>query len=481
MAGPRARRMNVPLRGVAAVSGVMLFALLGNVTWVQGFRYEELMADPRNNRTMILRFDEPRGEVRLRDGTVVAASERVTDQRFAYRRVYPQGALYAPATGYASLYRTTGIEGAEDGSLTGEDPRVRVRALLKDIDRGATVTLTLDSRAQKAAYDGLAATGKRGAVVALDPRTGAILAMVSLPSFDPNGFATFDVDELTAYDRKLQRDPARPLLNRAIGENYPPGSTFKVITAAAALASGDYDPETEVRAPARMKLPGTQTWLRNSGGEACGDGTPALLDAFVLSCNTAFADLGLELGEEKLSRWAGAFGFGDAALKVPLAVAESVYPSGLDRAQTAMSAIGQYDDRATPLSIAMISAAVANGGSLMRPYLVDEVRLRDGTIVRSTDPDEYRDTMPMAVADRLTEMMVAVTGPGGTGTAAAIPGVKVAAKTGTAENEGSDHAIFTAFAPADDPVVAVGVLVEHGGFGGQVAAPIARAVMRALL
>ncbi len=328
------------------------------------------MADPRNSRTMILRFDEPRGQVRLRDGTVVAVSDPVADQRFAYRRVYPQGPVYAPATGYISLYRTTGIEGAEDGSLTGEDPRVRVRALLKDIDRGATVTLTLDSRAQKAAYDGLAATGKRGAVVALDPRTGAILALVSLPSFDPNGFATFEADELAAYDRKLQRDPARPLLNRAIGENYPPGSTFKVITAAAALASGDYDlgdRDPGPRPDEAPRHPDVAAQLRRRGVRRR---HPSLVDAFVMSCNTAFADLGLELGEEELSRWAGAFGFGDAGLKVPLAVAESVYPTGLDRAQTAMSAIGQYDDRATPLNIAMISAAVLRAAGI---YLVGKV------------------------------------------------------------------------------------------------------------
>ncbi|GAA0382915.1 penicillin-binding protein A [Acrocarpospora corrugata] len=472
--------MNIPLRQVASVSGMMLFALLANATYIEVFRSPSLGTDVRNQRTMIAKFNTSRGDLLLRDGTVLATSREVRG-RYRYQRVYPQGPMYAPVTGFISLYRDTGVEQAEDPALSGADPRVKVRTLLKDTSRGASVTLTIDPRAQRAAYEGLRDTGKRGAVVALDPATGAILALVSFPTYDPNDFATFDPVRLAHVDKELQADPSRPLLNRATSQNYPPGSAFKVVTAAAALDAGKYAPGTAITAPPRLRLPGSSVLLRNARDEDCGGGTPTLATAFQLSCNTAFATLGLSLGQDALRRQAAAFGFGDDGLTVPLAVAASRYPDGMDRAQTAMSAIGQFDDRATPLGIALLSAAVANGGMLMRPYLVDEIRLTDGTMVSLTNPEEYRETMPISVAEQLTEMMVGVTRPGGTGTAAAIPGIDVAAKTGTAENDGPDHAVFTAFAPAARPRVAVGVLVEHGGFGGEVAAPIAKAVIEALL
>ncbi|GAA0992797.1 D,D-transpeptidase PbpA [Acrocarpospora macrocephala] len=472
--------MNIPLRRVAAVSGAMLFALLANASYIQIFQVAALEADVRNQRVMLAKFNTSRGDLLLRDGTVLATSKEVRS-RYRYQRVYPEGPLYSAVTGFVSLYRDTGVEQAEDQALSGNDPRVKVRTLLKDTARGASVTLTLDARAQRAAYEGLRATGKHGAVVAVDPATGAILAMTSFPAYDPNDFATFDPEQLARIDKELQADPAKPLLNRATSQNYPPGSAFKVVTAAAALDSGKYAPGTPITAPPRLKLPGTSVFLGNAGGGGCGNGSPPLAQAFQMSCNTAFATLGLVLGQDALRRQATAFGFGDESLTVPLAVVASRYPERMDRAQTAMSAIGQFDDRVTPLELALISAAVANDGVLMRPYLVDEIRLTDGTMVSMTDPEEYRETMPGRVAEQLTEMMVSVTQPGGTGTAAAIPGVEVAAKTGTAENDGSDHAVFTAFAPASRPRVAVGVLVEHGGFGGEVAAPIAKAVIEALL
>lgn len=461
----------------------MLFALLANVTYIQSFDSASLNADPRNQRTLIARFDHPRGDILLAGGKAIARSERV-DGVYQYRRHYPEPELYAAVTGYVSLYSTTGIEQAQDAELSGNDPRVRVRSMVKDGSaQGADVRLTIDERAQRAAYEGLRATGRRGAVVAINPVTGAILALVSYPSFDPNVYTTFDGAKLIKADVRLRHDPAQPLLNRALNQNYPPGSTFKVVTSAAALESGKYTPTTQVDSPTRLLLPGTSTYLRNAGGEACGDGHPPLAFAFQMSCNTTFATIGLDLGQEALRTQAEAFGFDADDLTVPMQVAKSVYPTGMDQAQTAMSAIGQYDDRATPLMVAMMSAAVANDGSLMRPYLVEEVRLPDGTVVSRAQPSEYRSTMSAAVADQLTAMMVTVTQPGGTGTAAAIPGVSVAAKTGTAENvvDAQDHAVFTAFAPAEAPEVAVGVLVEHAGFGGDVAAPIARRVMLSVL
>ncbi|WP_433243821.1 peptidoglycan D,D-transpeptidase FtsI family protein [Streptosporangium sp. CA-135522] len=482
-AAPRARRINIPLRRVALVCGVMLFALLAKVSYLQTFGADRLSADPRNHRKMITRFDDPRGEILLRDDTVIATSEENEGGAFRYRRVYPQGPLYAPVTGHISIYGESGIEAAEDAVLVGADAGVKVWSLVNGAENGATIRLTIDGRAQRAAYEALRATGLPGAAVAINPNTGAILAMASFPSYDPNLYTTFDGARLDKVDRRLQGDPGNPLLNRAIQRNYPPGSAFKIVTSAAALGSGRYSPTTRVDAPTTLRLPGTGTYLRNSGGAACGDGNPPLAYAFKTSCNTPFAKIGLDLGQDALREQAEAFGFGADDLTVPMPVARSVYPSRMDRAQTAMSALGQFDDRATPLMIAMISAAVANDGLLMRPYLVQEVRLSDGTTVSEADPSWYRRTLDEDAANRITAMMVTVTQPGGTGTAAAIPGIDVAAKTGTAENaaSGQDHAVITAFAPAANPRVAVGVLVERGGFGGRVAAPIAKAVLRAVL
>ncbi|WP_406312493.1 penicillin-binding protein 2 [Streptosporangium sp. NBC_01639] len=482
-AAPRARRINIPLRRTAVICGVMLFALLAKVTYIQVFQVDRLNENPRNHRIMMARFDGPRGEIVLGDGTLIAASLRNDDGRFRYRRTYPQGPLYAAVTGYVSLYGQTGVEEAEDAALSGDDPPVKVRSLVNGIEGGATLELTLDSRAQRAAYEALRATGRPGAAVAIDPATGAILAMASFPTYDPNVYTTFDGTRLDRADRRLRGDPADPLLNRALQQNYPPGSTFKVVTSAAALSSGKYTPTVKVGAPPELRLPGTDTYLRNSGGATCGDGNPPLAYAFKVSCNTPFAKIGIDLGQDALREQAEAFGFNDGDLTVPMPVARSVYPRGMDRAQTAMSAIGQFDDRVTPLMIAMMSAAIANDGVLMRPYLVAETRLADGTVVSDTEPSRYRRTLDESEANRLTTMMVTVTRPGGTGEAATLPGIDVAAKTGTAEStaSGRDHAVFTGFAPAADPRVAVGVLVEGGGAGGQVAAPVGRAVMRALL
>ncbi|WP_157250939.1 peptidoglycan D,D-transpeptidase FtsI family protein [Nonomuraea typhae] len=484
MAGPRAKRINIPLRRVALVCSAMLFALLVNVTYIQAFGSRSLNADPRNQRALIARFDHPRGDISTYDGVVIAQSTRADGGPYLYQRVYPEGEVYAPATGHVSLYQETGIEQSEDAVLSGTDPKVKVRALVRDgAEAGADVRLTIVDRVQRTAYDALRATGLRGAAVALNPLTGAILAMASYPSYDPNAYTGFDAGELARAHERLRADPARPLLNRALAQNYAPGSSFKIVTAAAALNSGAYTPASQVDAPIQLPLPGTFGYLRNSGGVACGDGHPPLAYAFQASCHTAFANIGLDLGQDTLREAAEDFGFNADDLTVPLQVAESVYPKGIDRTQTAMSAIGQFDDRATPLMLAMMSAAVANRGTLMRPYLVEEARLPDGSLINRAGPAEYRSTMPAPIAADLTEMMVSVTQPGGFGAGAALPGLAVAAKTGAAESlPGTPgHAVITAFAPADAPEVAVGVVVENAGPGGEVAAPIARAVIRSAL
>lgn len=299
-AAPRARRINIPLRRTAVICGAMLFALLAKVTYIQVFQADRLNENPRNHRIMMARFDGPRGEIVLGDGTLIAASLRNDDGRFRYRRTYPQGPLYAAVTGYVSLYGQTGVEEAEDAALSGDDPPVKVRSLVNGIEGGATLELTLDSRAQRAAYEALRATGRPGAAVAIDPATGAILAMASFPTYDPNVYTTFDGTRLDRADRRLRGDPADPLLNRALQQNYPPGSTFKVVTSAAALSSGKYTPTVKVGAPPELRLPGTDTYLRNSGGATCGDGNPPLAYAFKVSCNTPFAKIGIDLGQDTL-------------------------------------------------------------------------------------------------------------------------------------------------------------------------------------
>lgn len=452
----------------------LLFVLLADITLVQGFGTRGLNADPRNQRLVIARFDHPRGDILTYEGAIIATSRKTDGQAYAYRRVYTDGDLYAPVTGEASLNRTTGIEQAADGVLSGDDPRIQVSSLVRHgRAQGAAVRLTISEGAQWAAYEGLRAAGRPGAAVAINPATGAILALASYPSYDPNAYTTTDPAELAETDRRLRGDPGRPLLNRAVNQSYPPGSAFKLVTAAAALSSGEYTPTSRVDAPARRRLPGGTAGL--PGSALCGEAHPTLPDAFRTSCDAAFAGIGLQLGQDILRDQAEAFGFNAGDLTIPLRVSASTYPLNMDRAQTALSAIGRYHDRATPLMIAMLSAAVANHGVLMRPYLVEDVRLPDGSLIDRANPRPYRVTMPAALARQLTSMMLTAPGAGGSGTAASTPGVAVAAKTGTAE----DHALFTGFAPADRPEVAVGVVLEHAA--ASAAGPIARAILEAAL
>jgi len=358
--------------------------------------------------------------------------------------------------------------------------------------QGSSVELTIDPVVQQAAWDALG--DQRGAVVALDPKTGAVLAMVSKPAFDPNLVASHSSADASAAFQALADDSARPLDNRAIaGRTYPPGSTFKLVTAAAALEGGAVTPDQQIPAPDQLQLPQSSSVLNNFGGESCSPtGTTTLADALRTSCNTAFAQLGIDLGPEALDEQAKAFGF-DSRMSIPLQVTSSQFPlevdgATIDSAKTALSAIGQYDVKVTPMQVAMISAAIANGGTLMQPYMIDRVRTPDLTVAVETDPEEIGTPISRETADTLRDMMIGVV-QDGTGTSAQISGVQVAGKSGTAETtaDAAPHAWFTSFAPADDPQVAVAVIVENGGdagneaTGGRVAAPIARAVMEAVI
>ncbi|MEV0593919.1 penicillin-binding transpeptidase domain-containing protein [Nonomuraea cavernae] len=483
--------MNIPLGRVSLVCGALLFSLLANITYLQTLGARNLDADPRDQRALLARFAHPRGDILTYDGRTIVRSRPSRRGPYEYRRVYTSGEMYAPVTGHVSLHQATGIEQAENGVLSGDDPKVRMRRLVNDGDAGgADVRLTIRERVQWAAYQGLRSVGRPGAAVAVDPATGAILALASYPSYDPNAYSTRNADKLAGEDLRLSRDPNRPLLNRALERSYPPGSAFAVVTAAAALASGEYTPVSRVVAPGRLPLPGGSRHLSNPGGRPCGDGTVTLTRAFRSSCDTAFAGLGLHLGQDVLRAQAEAFGFGADDLAVPLRVVPSTFPAGLDRAETALAAVGRHLGRATPLMVAMLSAAVANDGVLMRPYLVQDVRLPDGSIINRADASPYRVTLAAPLARRLAAMMAAVTRPGAAGEAVAIPGVEVAAGIAPAAFPGvapaaagplRGQAVLTAFAPAGAPEVAVGVVLERTPPGDPSAAPIARAILQAAL
>jgi peptidoglycan glycosyltransferase len=473
---------------------VLFGLLLVNVNWVQVVKADSYRDDPRNSRVLLRTYERERGAIAVlaEAGRRQAVAESVrTEGPLTWLRQYPGGPAYSHVTGYYSLvYGRTGVERAEDRVLSGEDDRLFVRRLSDYVTgnapKGGTVVLTLDPQAQAAAYRGL--EGKRGAVVALDPRTGAVLAMVSRPSFDAARLSSFEPATIREYYKGLNEATDDPLLNRAISKTYPPGSTFKVVTAAAALESGKVTPETRIPSPKELDLPQTTTNLRNFGGKACKGETSTLAEALEISCNTAFGSLGLTLPEDALREQAEKFGFGENDLRVPTSVADSRYPDETNPPQAAQAAIGQFDVRVTPLQMAMVAAGVASGGDVMRPHLVKEVQSPDFSVLEVPEPDVLSTAVSGEVAAELTRMMELVVA-SGSGKKAQIEGVRVAGKTGTAQHAKGrpPHAWFIGFAPADDPKVAVAVVVEDGGnlgaeaTGGALSAPVAADVMRAIL
>lgn len=483
--------MNAPVRRLTLVVSLLFALLLGSLTWVQFVDAKTLQNKPGNRRTLLANFSRDRGPI-LVGATPVASSVPDSDV-YKFQRTYPQGPLYSHITGYYSfLYGAGGgIEGSEDSLLSGSSDSLFYHRVVDLVSgkppAGASVELTINAAAQKAADQALGS--QRGAVVALDPRTGAILAMVSHPTYDPSVLATHDLAKSTAAWKQLTTDANRPLDNRAIaGRLYPPGSVFKLITAAAALSTGQYTESSQIPGPAVLDLPQTTTKLHNDFDAACGPGgQTTITHALQISCNTAFAGLGMKLGAKALQDQAAKFGFGQS-LRIPMPVTPSSIPAELNAPQTAQSAIGQFDVRVTPLQVAMVAAAIANHGTVMQPYLVKNVRAPDLSVISTTSPTSLGSAVSSDVAAQLTRMMQAVV-TDGTGTAAQISGISVAGKTGTAQqgNGKPPHAWFTAFAPADNPQVAVAVVVEDGGkagneaYGGTIAAPIAKKVIEAVL
>jgi peptidoglycan glycosyltransferase len=481
--------MNAPLRRLSVAVMLLFGLLLVNANYLQVVRADALHHDSNNPRLIAEEYSRERGPILVAGQPV--ASSRETDDRLKYLREYSAGKLYSPATGFYSLvYGSSGIEQEESSVLAGTDDSLFVRRVIDLLTgaspKGGSVALTLDPRAQKAAYDGLA--GRKGAVVAIDPGTGAILALVSSPSYDPNRLASHSPAEVRRNYKRLDSAKARPMLNRALRQTYPPGSTFKVVTTAAALESGKYTPDSEVNNDAELDLPQTDAMLPNYDGAPCSpSGRATLTDALKKSCNAAFGQVGLDLGDDALRDQAEKFGF-NQSFEVPMRSVASRFPEDPNEPQTAQSAIGQFDVRATPLEMAMVVAAVANRGVLMAPYLVQEVQAPDLSVIDSARPREIGAAVSPQTAASMAQMMTAVVDDG-TGTNARINGVKVAGKTGTAQQGAGrkPHAWFVSFAPSDtEAKVAVAVVLEDGGgaaevSGNQLAAPIAQAVMRAVL
>jgi peptidoglycan glycosyltransferase len=483
--------VNKELRRVSIVVLIMFLTLFGSSTVIQVLQQDNLKADPHNVRQFYASLSTKRGAI-LVDGQPIAESVPSNDS-YKYQRVYPNGPLYSAVTGYYTLNQgATGIEAAENQDLSGTSSSsffAQVNAIITGQDpQGSSVSLTIDPVVQQAAWDALG--DLQGAVVAIDPKTGAILAMVSKPTFDPNALAVHDTDQVISTYKSLLADPDDPLINRTIaGKLDPPGSTFKLVVASAALANG-YTPDSAFPNPPRLQLTGTNTFITNSEGGSCGGGDTATIKvALQYSCNIPFAQLGQALGYDEIHDQAKAFGFEDDGLRIPMKVTPSVYPQTADDAELERSAFGQANDRVSPLQMAMVSAAIANGGVLMTPNLVESVTT-SSLETTPTSPQRYGTAVSQDIAQTMTQLMVNNVN-NGAASNARINGVEVAGKTGTAQNGVGNKAPytlwFTGFAPADDPQVAVAVVVQNGGgigqagFGNTLAAPIAKKVIEAVL
>ncbi|MBB6333697.1 peptidoglycan D,D-transpeptidase FtsI family protein [Schaalia hyovaginalis] len=481
--------MNQQIRRLFIVI-LAMFALLGAAaTNNQVFQAPSLNADARNERTILHAAETDRGPI-IVAGTAIASSTKVEGSK-RFQRTYSQGPLYAPITGFFSsaFSQASGLEAASEQILDGQDQALlaqRIHNLFTGANRqGGGVALTVDPALQQVAAEQLG--DRKGAVVALDAKTGAILALYSSPTYDPNTLAAFDSAAVDSTYRALVDDPGDPLSNRAIaGSLYAPGSTFKLLTTIALLENGIASPTTHMESPVSAVLPGTSTSVPNILSSECGDGNPTLTEAFARSCNTTFILASQKLTESQLAGVADRFGFGKP-LSIPLTVTPSRFPKGMDAAQLAMSSIGQFDVKVTPLQMAMVAQAIANDGTMMEPYLISQIVDADLTVQSETRPSVAGTPISADVADQLTEMMKsAVNEPYGTGQYIRPNGIQAAAKTGTAETgvDGRANAWAVGFAPADDPQIAFAVIVEGDDanptpFGSMVAGPIAQALLEA--
>ncbi|GAB2469653.1 peptidoglycan D,D-transpeptidase FtsI family protein [Streptomyces incanus] len=487
--------MNKPLRRIAIFCGLLVLALLIRGNWLQYVQADALQKNEHNRRIAIGRYEQPRGDI-IVDGKPITGSKQTSGSDFDYKRTYKDGPMWAPVTGYASqAFGANHLEFIEDGILTGNDDRLFFRNTLDMLTgkkkEGGNVVTTLNADAQKAAYNGLKQRGGKGSVVALEPSTGKILALASFPSYDPSEIAGNSNADAEAW-KKFQKseNPDDPMQNRALREVYPPGSTFKVLTAAAALEEGLYksaDEETDTPLP--WIMPGTTTPLENDGDLPCENAT--LREALRVSCNTVFGKIGAQLGNDKMLEYAKKFGFTEEHF-TPTRSSASVFSDDMNESQTALSSIGQFNTATTPLQMAMVTAAIANNGTLMKPYMVDELQAPSVDTIEKTDPEELSKPMSAENAQILQSMMETVVSEG-TGSKAKIDGVTVGGKTGTAQhgvdNSENPYAWFISYAKGEDgsSPVAVAVIIEddkavRGDIsGGGLAAPIAKSVMEAVV
>ncbi|MFJ4712530.1 peptidoglycan D,D-transpeptidase FtsI family protein [Streptomyces sp. NPDC088785] len=484
--------MNKTIRRASVFCLLLVLALLARVTWVQFYDGQALADDKDNRRTVMQQYAHPLGDIIVGGEAVTGSTKTGSDSDLAYKRTYKAGSLYAALTGYTSqVYGSTQLESLYQGVLDGTDHRIKnpVDLLTGKSTRPGDVITTVDPGVQKAAYRALG--DKKGAAVALDPETGKILGMVSTPSYDPSRISGSGSSDASAW-KELAADKDQPRLNRALKQALPPGSTFKLVVASAALENGLYSSVDErTDSPNPYLMPGTHTYLKNESASApCENAT--LRTALQYSCNNVFGKIAADLGEKKLKAMADRFGFDDAKQDVPVRAAESVFPSGMDGAQTALSGIGQFDVTATPLQMAMVSATLANGGLQASPHMVSKVTDADGDAVTEFPDSDTERVVSASTAKQLRSAMETVVGQG-TGTNARIAGATVGGKTGTAQhgenNSQTPYAWFTSYAKdhSTGRSVAVAVLVEQSNAarsevsGNGLAAPIAKAMMQAAL
>lgn len=458
-----------------------LFLLLfAQINYIQVFAADRLENNPANAyRLLRAEYEIDRGAILASDGTTVLASSRRSSGDLKYQRRYPFGARYAHVTGfYSFVFGRTELEQSFNEYLAGEAaellPQTLTDLVLGRDKRGATIVTSIVPEIQEAAETAAAAESGDVAIAAVDPATGNVLALEAEPSFDPNALSAQDREAVNEAWDALEADPEKPLLSRASDELFPPGSTFKLVTAAAALQNG-FGPDSVWPNPRELDLPLTTSTIENFGGSHCLGGAAqiTMAQALQISCNVTFGEIGLALQAERLAEQARLFGFtaeaGEDLVPFDIPWTSGVFPAPEMFAErepaVAISAIGQQDVRVNPLQMALVAASIGNGGVMMEPRLVTEVRDPNGQVVAEFDPEVFSEPLTPENAAALTQMMVAVTQPGGTGTAAAITGVDVAGKTGTAQHGDGlpPHAWFTSFAPARDPQIAVAVIVLDGG------------------
>ena len=473
--------MNKTIRQIFVVVLGLFVLLLANLTYIQGFQQDKYAHNPLNSRQFLEEKSKPRGQITT-DGDILAHS--VKSENGFYDRSYDTDPeAYAAVVGYLSdIYGSAGIERSQNEILNGSDPSLFTSRALDMVTgkepSGASAELTLLPNAQRTAYQQLAERGYVGSAVAIRPSTGEILAMASTPSFNPNDIAAGDESTW----QSLNNNEGAPLLNHATQRPLPPGSTFKVLTTVTALEQGA-SPDTSVTGAPQITLPDTTTTLENYGGSTCGGATTTLRQAFAQSCNTAFAELGMQYGADALKDVAKRFGIGETHDDAGLPIQPSTVGEIPDQSSLGQTSIGQRDVSFTPLDNAIIAATIANGGVRMEPQIIKSVRGADLSEIKSFKPIEAGEAISPEIAETVTELMR------GSESHSGGNGSRIASKTGTAEHgavrgEYAPHVWYIAFAPDSD--VAVAVVVENGGGQGQgatgasVAAPIGRALIDAV-